>query len=249
MSGTFPTDRQPFPQTSWSLIESCRDAARPGLRERLDVLFGKYWSPVYSHIVRHWTRDESEARDLTQAFFVAFLERDFLRSVEAGRGRFRTFVLTALKHFLLNQRRDAAAGKRRPKGAAVFSLEALRDENARFDVPDSSEPADAQFDLDWKKAVVRAALARLRSTARAAGRESLVDYFVELDLEASVPKRSYQEFADAAGLPLSQVKNGLRRVRREFLEAARAEVSDLVLGEEDLETELRDLFGIVPGPR
>lgn len=229
------------------MIEGCRDAAEAHLRDRLDVLIGKYWSPVYFHIVRHWTSgDDDRARDLTQAFFVAFLERDVLGSVEAGRGRFRTFVLTALKHFLLNRQRHDRAGKRRPEGA-LLSIDALREADTRFDVPDTGEAADVQFERDWKKAVLRAALERLRRTAREAGKEVLVDYFIELDLEAEGPRRGYQEFADGAGLSLSQVKNGLRWIRRQFMDEVRAEVADQVATEDDLRLELADLFRIDAG--
>jgi RNA polymerase sigma-70 factor (ECF subfamily) len=140
---------RPLPTTHWSMIRGTRG---PDARAALEVLCRKYWSPVYFHIRRNWTHDIESAKDLAQSFFVALLEKDFLRGVDADKGRFRSFVCAALGHFLLNQKRHDAAEKRTP-------------------VP---LPA-ADFDADWKRAVVEAALERLRARAAPDGKERLVD--------------------------------------------------------------------------
>ena len=78
---------QPFPETNWSLIHQCQDSDPENLRASLDILFRKYWSPVYFYIIRYWTRDPEQAKDLTQAFFMAFLIAMVSSQKKTGRKR------------------------------------------------------------------------------------------------------------------------------------------------------------------
>lgn len=249
MSGPESTfSPQPFPETNWSLIHLCQDGGQgASLRTSLDVLFRKYWSPVYFYIVRYWTRDPEEAKDLTQAFFLSFLERDFLRSVEADRGRFRTFVCTALRHFLSNEKRYRRARKRHPgPGRGLLSIEGLQDRDSRFDIPHAEEDdRDLVFKQDWKRATIRAALDIVRDKARAKGKEVLVDLMVAYDLEPPPEgKPTYQAMAEASDLSVSQVTNGLRWARQEFVAALKQEIADQVASGEDLREEALELFGM-----
>ncbi len=236
---------QPFPETEWSLIDRCKDPECGSVRTSLDSLFRKYWSPVYFYVIRYWTRDKEAARDLTQAFFLSFLERDFLRSVEADRGKFRTFVCAALRHFLSNEKRSRKAKKRDP-GRGILSIEVLQDHDSRFDIADRDDAArEVQFKNDWKKAVVQAALARLHATAAAKGKEVLVELLVEYDLEPPAGRKpTYDEMAKERGLSVSQVTNGLRWARLEFVEALKAEIREQVETGADWRAEARELFGI-----
>lgn len=206
---------RPFPTTRWSLVRGARgDEGRAALEE----LCRKYWSPVYFSIRRNWNASVEEAKDLAQEFFLRFLEKDFLRSVDADRGRFRSFLCAALRHFLLNERRREAAVKRTPVA-----------------------PPEPDFDADWKRALVEAALARLRGRAAGEGKERLVEALVRYELENF--EGTYEDLAREFGLTIHQVTNGLHWARQAFKEACLDELRETVETEADFEDEARRVFG------
>lgn len=234
-----------FTQTSWTLIRDCQDAGAAEHEARVATLFGEYWRPVYVHIRRHWRQPNEEAKDLTQAFFMTFLEKDFVSAADAGRGRFRTFLLAALNNFLRNQARAAGARKRRPP-RGWLSLDALQLERGPLELSagDAGDP-EAQFRSDWKQAVVAAAIEALRRRASTARQTALVDLFVAYDIERSDDETlTYQDLAASADLTVYQVTSGLHWARREFKAAFLREIQDQVGSEEDCRAEVRDLFGI-----
>ncbi|MBI4612268.1 MAG: sigma-70 family RNA polymerase sigma factor [Planctomycetes bacterium] len=234
-----------FPATSWALIQGCQEAGDQEERtRRLDLLFQNYWGPVYSFVRRSWTRDPEEALDLTQAFFLAFFEKDFVAMVSAERGRFRTFVRTVLRHFLTDKMRIERARKRRPQGA-LLSLDRI-DPDAAGPAAPEADP-EKSFDEDWKRATIHAALSSLRQEARDGGREAFVDLFVECYLESDEGARpTYRELASRTGMGYHQIKNGLHRARADFAAHLKREIAEQAATDEDFRAEARELFGIGP---
>lgn len=233
---------QPFPPTSWSLLRDCRDAGAEEYRASLERLCTRYWGPVHGFVLSRWTRDPERARDLTQAYFLRFLEKDFLSQVDAEKGRFRAFVCASLSHFLANEAKAERASKRRP-ALGVASLDALREADPRFDVADQERGREGtEFDEDWKRAVLDAVVAELRRRASRNGREALVDCFVRYHLDQE--PLTYADLARSTGLPVGSIRNGLSRMKKEFLEVLRAEIADQTATAEDARLELHDLFGI-----
>lgn len=232
----------PFPQTSWALLSRCDDTDPEVRQASLEQLFAAYWPPVYLFIRRNWHRDVEAAKDLTQAFFGSLLERDFLASVDADRGRFRSFVCAALTHFMANVHRAERALKRAPAGQ--LSLDAAAAE-VGLDIADPRglDPA-VQFERDWKRALLRAVLDRLRRELRARDNELMVDALVRYDLERAPGDRlTYRQLAGQLGLSVAQLRNGLHRTRARFGELLRGELARQVQTEDDLEVELQALFG------
>ena len=236
---------RPFPETSWSMVLSAKEADAPAFQQSLDTLYRKYWGPVYFFVRRYWTQDLEEAKDLTQGFFVALIERDFLGSVDAAKGRFRNFVCAALKHWLANQKRAARAQKRSPRGG-LASLEQLRGQHSSFDLADEAagNPEDA-FVRDWKRAIHDAALTRLREAAEERGRGFVVELLQEYDLgESTGERKTYQEMAEERSLTVHQVTNGLHWARKQFRALFLQELRDQVSSEEELREEAWELFGM-----
>ncbi len=234
-----------FPQTSWGLIRLARDPDAPAYRASLEALMKKYWGPVYLFVRRSWSRDTEEAKDRTQSFFLAFLEKGFLGSVEAEKGRFRSFVRAALKHFLTKQKRDERALKRRPPGG-ILSLEAEWERGKVIDPParEGVDPDD-EFRDAWRRAVLEAALQRLRLRAQESGKEVCVELMAASDLDyAEGKKPSYDELAQRFSLTQFQVTNGLHWARKEFKGLVLREIEDQVATRNDLKEEARELFGI-----
>src|SRR5262245_46299567 len=112
-----------FVTTHWSLVRAARDAAAPESRAALAALCEAYWYPLYAYIRRRG-HDADRAQDLTQAFFAELLARDALAAVDEGRGRFRSFLLAACRHFLSNQR-DHDRARKRGGGRPPLPIDAL----------------------------------------------------------------------------------------------------------------------------
>ncbi len=231
-----------FPATSWNLIRQCQNPESTNYRVSLNRLFIKYWSPVWAYIRRGYARHDEEARDLTQEFFLTFLEKEFITAVCAEKGRFRAFVRVAVRHFVLNQKRAAKAQKRNPTDG-LLSLDQLE-----IDVACSaSADPDAAFDEDWRNSVLRAALVELRETCKRAGRLDRVQLLEAYDMapdEASRP--TYDALAEQFDLTVSQVRNRLRAVRKELMDQVKKEIRDQVTSEADYREEARMLFGLDP---
>ncbi len=234
---------EPFPATSWSLLHVCRDPADEAFRAGMDRLCQRYWPPVFFFVLRHWTSDREKAKDLTQSFFLTFLEKGVLGEFEATRGRFRTFVCAALRHFLANQARGDRAKKRRPE-EGVLSLEELRVQNPGFDVADGRDVLDEKFTADWRRAVLDAAVERLGREGEAAGKPYAADLFRRYELEPPEGGRpTYDGLARELGLTLGQVTHGLVWARKRFAALIADEIRDQVASEEDYQAEAKDLFG------
>ncbi len=227
----------------------CQDPDAPAFRTGLERLFRNYWGPVYFFIRRNTRLDVERAKDSTQAFFLSFLERDLVGRVAADRGRFRNFVCVALRNFLANERRAEKAAKRKPGQGAILSIDKIALDQSGFDVADIREgDAEALFEEDWKRAVVEAALAELRSRARELGREAVVAAFVEYDIDRPTGvKITYDELAARHGLSFSQLNNGLHWARKEFKAEIWRELERTTASAEDLRKEAKDLFGMDAG--
>ncbi len=238
MAGALETGSTSFPDTPWSQIRACQELDS-ALQERLDRLFRRYWRPVYTFIRHGWSDTADDAKDLTQAYFLGFLERDFLRHVQESKGSFRSFVRASLKNFLLNQKRARNARKRRPDG--LFSLDRLAD--AGFDPVDRAcqDPA-ALFDLAWARAVVDAALERLRRLAAAKGWPARAELLARYEL-CDGKRPSHAALAAALALDEGQVRHGLVWARKHFSRLLRVELREQVSSADELATELEELFG------
>ncbi|MEK7867650.1 MAG: sigma factor [Planctomycetota bacterium] len=240
-------DRTPttFPVTSWGLIRAGQATETLAYRQGLEGLFRTYWGPVHNYIRRCWGADAVEADDLTQEYFLAFLEGDLLKGVSAEKGRFRAWVRVTLKHFLLDRKRNARALKRSP-GGRILSMEALRKDGSFPDVPDpAGKDPDELLDADWRCAAIWAALRRLEAEARDEGREWAYACFVTRDIrppEGGPPNR--EELARQAGKAVHDVANALHWARQRYKALLIEEVRDSVVDPSDLDTEMRELFGL-----
>ncbi|MDP7033255.1 MAG: sigma-70 family RNA polymerase sigma factor [Planctomycetota bacterium] len=239
--------KQPFPSTHWSLIEGCQDPEESHFRVSLETLCNRYWPPVYFYIRRNWNKHPEEAKDLCQAFFLQFLEKDFVRSVDAEKGRFRNFVCTTLRHFLSNVRRDANRQVRHPQSGPLLSIDFLLHQDIPFDVADpapSPEEAETLFHEDWKKTVVHNALKRLREYAQEIGKPEQAEAFARYRIEYTYGQRpTRKELSRELGLTEPQVNYGLQWASSEFTRILKAEIREQVSSHEDYESEMSELFG------
>lgn len=218
-----------FQPTLWTLVLRAKDPTSSDRRAALDELLRRYWKPVYFFIRRKEPNVET-ATDLTQAFFCEFLERDFLASVDRGRGKFRTFLLTTLAHFLANERERERAQKR-GGGKPVLSLDFVEAETEVGSLPSASP--ESLFERQWALLVLDRAIRGLRTEPR----------FDVLSAHLSGgPAPSYADTAARLGTSVPAVKDTLHRLRLRLREKVRDEIRAYVDGESQVEEEILALF-------
>ncbi len=229
-----------FGSTLWTVVLEAQDPGSPGRREALQRLIEAYWKPVY-FFVRRKGSDPESAKDLTQGFFAALLERNFLKNVHRDRGRFRTFLLTALENYLADER-DRARALKRGGDRAVFPLDFEGAENEVPGEPASPESPDRAFRRDWAMRVLSRALQDVRAEFAASGREGEFEALrLHLSLGAG-PAPSYADLARRLGVSEQDVANRIHRARARVREAVLGVIRSYSGTEEDAQEELRDLL-------
>ena len=231
-----------FQTTRWSLILAAADPNSSTVETALASLCEMYWRPVYA-FVRRTGASAEDARDLTQAFFTRVLEKGFFGQARQERGRFRSFLLTAVRHFLANQR-DADQAQKRGRGRTLFSLDIERDGERFLHLePQEGLTPEQLFERRWALLVLDHALARL--AARYKGPERQKTFSVLKTFLTGHDAESSAAGAAALGLSADSFRVTLHRFRRQFGACLREVVSDTVEKPEEVEEELQYLLTIV----
>lgn len=228
-----------FQPTLWTVVLRAKDAEAPDRRDALEKLFQIYWKPVYFLVRR--TRDPETARDVTQGFFTAFLEKDFLKYVDRGRGKFRTFLRVALDHYLADEH-DREHAEKRGGGRKPLSLDFVKAETEFSRGPAAAETPDRLFQREWALQVIKRALQALRAEFEASDRAAEFD---ALSLYLSAGGKEGLTHADLArklGISESDVNNRVHRLRKRYRELILEEVRSYSETDAEAQDELRDLF-------
>jgi RNA polymerase sigma-70 factor (ECF subfamily) len=232
------TDRSRFATTQWSLVVAAGDLDNPSARDALAHLCRSYWLPIYVYLRRRGA-DEERARDLTQGFFAKLLEKNYVGDARRDRGRFRTFLLTSLKHFVANEW-DRETAQKRGGGRSPISLDDLDAEGHYKREPAHEDTPERLFDRRWARTLLEASLDRLREEStdpEARGRhESLVPFMT------GDSKTGYREAAAGLGMSESAARMAVHRMRRRFRAIVREEVARTVGEHGAVDDELRYLF-------
>jgi RNA polymerase sigma-70 factor (ECF subfamily) len=228
--------------TQWSQVLAARDGSDTEARRALESLCQTYWQPLYAYI-RHQGYEPDEAGDLTQAYFTEFLEKDFLADVDPEKGRFRSFLLSSLRHFLSHERSRSLALKR-GGGTLTLSLDTDGAEERYLQEPATGRSPEEVFERRWALTVLGKALASLRRASAAEGQrrsfETLKPY-----LTGEEPTRPYREVAEELGMTEMAVRKAVHRLRRRFGKVLRAEIAETVADEEAIDVEVRHLLTII----
>ncbi|MHC1768172.1 MAG: RNA polymerase sigma factor [Verrucomicrobiia bacterium] len=234
-----------FTTTHWSVVLSAGQQDSPLAAEALEKLCRTYWYPLYAY-VRRCGHGPDDAQDLTQEFFARLLEKSSLARADRAKGRFRSFLLGALNHFLADEQDRAQAQKR--GGGQTFISWDQDDAEERFGAEPADELSpDKLFDRRWALTVLEQAANRLRDEYQAAGRRQFFDLLKGYVAgEQVVP--SYAVTAARLGLTESAVKSAVFRLRRRYHELVREGVAQTVAGPAELEDEIRYLVAIFSSP-
>jgi len=224
-----------FQTTRWSIVLEARGNGVDA-RAALESLCRAYRAPVLAFIRgRGYPNDVAE--DLTQSFFALFLEREDYAAANPARGRFRAYLLTAIRHFLVNSA-EAVKAEKRGGRVSFESIDSVTDENASHPAADGTP--EAAFDQAWALVILDAALRRLRNEARLAGKEDLFDQLRDFLIE--IPDDDdYARVAAKLDMRRNTIAVSVHRLRRRLSELVQAEVAQTAADRACLEIELREL--------
>jgi RNA polymerase sigma factor (sigma-70 family) len=225
------------------MVVSAGRGHSPEAGQALAALCENYWFPLYA-FVRRAGRSAEDAQDLTQEFFVRLLAKNYLADADRDRGRFRSFLLGAMKHLLANERRRQGTQKR-GGGLPTISLDfrSGEDRYRRIEPADSLTP-ERLYERRWALTLLDLVLERLREEFRAAGKSDLFDTLKPL-LAAGPAKTSYRDVAEGLAMSEGAVKVAVHRLRRRYRKLLREEIARTLVGPEAVEDELRELLAAV----
>ena len=228
-----------FVTTHWSVVVAAGRADTARARDALARLCQTYWHPLYAY-VRRVGHSPHDAQDLTQEFFARLLEKNFLAGADESRGRFRSFLLASLKHFLANEWHKARAQKR-GGGQIPIPIDMAAAETSIGFEPADTTTAEKIYERRWALTLLDRVLRRLREEFVRDGKEKLFEQLKPTLTEASRSVR-YAEIAVRLGTSEGAVKVAVHRLRQRYRELLRAEIADTVAGPGEVEDELRNLF-------
>jgi RNA polymerase sigma-70 factor (ECF subfamily) len=233
------TGAHEFTTTHWSVVLSAGRDSSTQASDALAKLCRTYWWPLYV-FVRRQGYSPHDAQDLTQSFFARLLEKNYLSAVDPRKGKFRSFLLATLEHFLANEWRRAHAQKRGGRFTFV-SIDAESAEQQYLQVPASNLSPGQLFEQQWAMTLLDQTLARLYEEFVASGKGAL---FGDLKIFLTGEKQaaSYAELAAKLGMTEAALKMAVSRMRKRYGELLRAEIANTVANPAEIDEELRALF-------
>jgi RNA polymerase sigma-70 factor (ECF subfamily) len=240
-----PAGQKPqwFATTHWSVVLTAKNGDAAQAAGALERLCQTYWPPLYAYIRREG-HGVADAQDLTQEFFSALLQKDYLQYLQDRRGKFRSFLLTLLKHFLADQR-DKAATQKRGGGKTFVSLDDTSVDDRYFAEPSGVGP-DQVFERQWAQTILEQAVKRLREEYLAQGQGALFDRMKDFQ-PGKHGTFSYVEVGAQLGMTESAVKSAVHRLRLRHREILREEIAHTVADSEEIDEEIRYLLTLVSG--
>jgi RNA polymerase sigma-70 factor (ECF subfamily) len=228
-----------FESTEWSVVLAARDGEGSAARAAMNGLCAAYWQPLYA-FARRSGHSPEDAADMVQAYFERFLEKDFLHDVRPEAGRFRSFLLASMRHFLANEW-DRRKARKRAGDLAALSLDFLAAES-RF----AAEPRDArrtpeqEYERRWALATLARALESLERDETEAGHTArFAELKAFLTEDGDAP---YREIAERLGQTEGAVKVAVHRLRRRFGDTLRRTIAETVADPAEVDDELKHLL-------
>jgi DNA-directed RNA polymerase specialized sigma24 family protein len=236
-SSSLQGDRQ-FSVTRWSMVLAAGHRSSPHSKQALESLCQTYWYPLYAY-VRRRVPDVHEAQDLTQAFFASLLERDALQAADRERGRFRSFLLTAFKHFLADEW-DKAKALKRGGGRRSIPLNLDSGESRYALEPVDELSPERLYEKQWALTFLDHVLSRLGEEFAAKGKETQFQALKPF-LAGQPEPGGFDVAARTLGISEAAAKVAAHRARRRYREILRAEIAETVAGPQEVDDEIRQL--------
>jgi RNA polymerase sigma factor (sigma-70 family) len=233
------TSFKSFQTTRWSIIFAARDGDDAQAREALAAFCGAYWYPLYA-FVRRKGYDSNTAQDLVQGFMARLLEKHDLVSVVRGKGKFRSFLMSACTHYMANQR-DHERAKKRGGGRAAISIDGLSAEARYARAPADRMTAERLFERQWALTLLENVIERLETEMSEAGKAR---QFAALKptLLGEATRVPYGQIAAELGLSEDAARAAAHRLRKRYRALLKDEVARTVDKPEDVDEEIAALF-------
>ena len=249
MSATSQIDARParpwFVTTHWTVVLSAREPDSTAAAAALEQLCRTYWYPLYVY-VRRQGHAPHDAQDLTQEFFARLLAKDYLKTVAREKGRFRTFLLVAMKRFLANEW-DRVRAQKRGAGQVLLPLDTATAETRYQGEPAVALAADSVYDRRWALTLLDATLGRLREEFTAAGKAAEFEQ-LKAFLTAGPAGVDQSGIAVALGVSEGALRVAVHRLRRRFREIFREIIAHTVARPEDIDAEVWHLITALSAP-
>ena len=233
-----------FATTHWSVVLTAKHGDGLTAQAALERLCQTYWPPLYAYIRREGYRP-AEAEDLTQEFFARLLAKDYLQHLRHQEGKFRSFLLTFLKHFLADER-DKAGAQKRGGDRQFISLDDTSEEERFLAGQAAALSPDQLFERRWAQAVMERALSRLREEYAASGKAELFEQLKEIQ-PGEHGELSYEEIGARFGLARGTIASAVHRLRRRHRELLRDEIAQTVSRPQEIDDEIRSLLAALAG--
>ncbi|MFC1795157.1 RNA polymerase sigma factor [Planctomycetota bacterium] len=234
-----PADTNRFATTHWSVVLAARSPESTRYHEALEMLCRTYWFPLYAFLRRRGY-DKHQAEDYIQGFFANLLEKRGLRLVDPKCGKFRSFMLVALKHFLADQRGRELAQKR-GGGWKALSLDFENAESQyALELAHNLTP-EKLFEKFWAMTVLERTMAQLKAESASAGKQKLFDH-LKICLLGVGDSVSYHQMGAELGMTEGAVKVAVHRLRKRYRELLRHEIIQTVASADEADEEIQNLF-------
>ena len=228
-----------FTTTHWSVVLAAREQESPAAADAMAQLCRTYWYPLYAYIRRRG-HDPHDAQDLTQEFFARLVERSFLKTVRQEGGKFRWFLLSAVKRFLANEWNREQAIKR-GGGQTIVSLdEETAEGRYRYEIPDHTTP-DRLFDQSWAMTLLEQAQAQLEREYGETGRGHVFEH-LKIFLSGDRAPKSHAAVGVALAMNEGAVKVAVHRLRQRYRDCLREQIAQTVSTLAEVDEEIRQLF-------
>ena len=233
-----PTPRSVFVTTHWSVVLTAARNDTTRARAALENLCQTYWHPLYAYVRRRGYSPE-DAQDLTQEFFARLLERNAVASVAPEKGRFRSFLLASMNHFLADEWDKARAQKR--GGGKVIPFDPQNAETRLGELPAENFTPEKAFERRWAITLLEQVYRRLGEEYREQNKAMLFDT-LRVTLAGKSNAAPYVELAQQLKMNEGAVKVAVHRLRQRYRALLRETIADTVSGPDEVEDELRYLF-------
>lgn len=233
-----------FVTTHWSVVLTAGSSDTTRAHQALAKLCQTYWYPLYAYVRRRGF-SPPDAEDMTQEFFARFLEHDWVANADREKGRFRSFLLSAMNHFLANEW-DKAQAQKRGGGATLLPLEFNTAETRYSREPADNVTPEQHFERHWALTLLATVTSRLQAEYEQDGKGEL---FTALNpcLVGDRTSQPYEELARKLALSEGAVKSAVHRLRQRYRQLLREEIAQTVAQPGEVEEELRHLIAVLGG--
>jgi DNA-directed RNA polymerase specialized sigma24 family protein len=233
-----------FATTHWSVVLAAGQRDAPQSAAALEQLCRTYWYPLYL-FVRSSGYDEESAKDLTQAFFEHLLEKEYVKDADAAKGRFRTFLLAALKHFLANEWDRTKTVKRGGRCRSVPLETTVAEAELQRGVRRHLDP-EQLYEHRWALALLDQVLQELQAEQVAGGKAALFSA-LQVYLTGDKERPPYSATASQLGMSVEAVRKAVERLRQRYGQLLRQAVAQTIARPEEIDAELRHLRVVLSG--